>query len=77
MKPQDIVLIMLLIAVFAKWREKGLVAAGISLLAASIPLYYFWIFFTAQKLTQYSALYLFLAIIYSVYISIRVGEKKK
>lgn len=56
MKPQDIVFIVILaILLFVIRKPKVLVIAGLICLILSIPLFSFWIFFTAQRLVYYAA----------------------
>lgn len=61
MKPQDIVFIIAIIVLFFTcWKRPSVfVWAGLLCLALSIPLFSFWIFFTAQRLLYYGAGFLF------------------
>lgn len=66
-KIQDI--IFLLVFLFFLYKKDARLAAlfGLAALIFSIPLFSFWIFFTAERLTWYAAGFFFLSIIlYSV-----------
>lgn len=62
MKPQDIVFIILFIFLFFKKDHIWSIWAGLSCFLLSIPLFYFWIFFTAERLTWYGEGFIFLTI---------------
>lgn len=63
MKIQDIVFfIILLILWFLPIRNKY-VFAGICSLILAIPLFYFWMFFTAERLTWYAVALFFIEIL--------------
>jgi len=62
MKPQDLIFFLVL-AVLIYFRKSRLAAlAGLISLLLSIPLFAFWIFFTAERLTWYAAAFFLLAI---------------
>jgi len=64
MKPQDLIFIFVLIVLMIFFRKPKLfVAVGLACLILSIPLFAFWIFFTAQRLTYYAAAFFFFSII--------------
>jgi len=63
MKPQDIFFIVILIALLFIKRPKWFILAGEACLIASIPLFYFQIFFTAQRLTYYAAALFLVAVV--------------
>lgn len=63
MKPQDIVLLLILVFFLWKNNKNWTTIAGIVLLLLSIPLFAKHIFFTAQHLVYFAALYFFVAII--------------
>jgi len=75
MKPQDIFFIFIIVALLIKGRHKWLIFAGEFCLIASIPLFYFQIFFTAQRLTYYAAAFFLLAIIYNLLKNYKKKEK--
>lgn len=66
MKPQDILFIIGFILVLYKRSSNLSVVVGILLLILSIPLFSFWIFFTAERLVMYAAAFFLLAIIFSI-----------
>jgi len=63
MKPQDILFIIILVALLALRKPRRLVYAGLLCLLLAMPLFYFYIFFTAERLVMYAAGFLFVAII--------------
>lgn len=64
MKPQDILFIVILLALLITRKPKWLAIAGFVCLIASVPLFHFWIFFTAQRLIYYAwAFFLITALI--------------
>lgn len=67
MKIQDLVFILVFLLVF--WRRSAHLAAIVGLLCLflAIPLFKFWIFFTAERLTWYAAAFFTLAIIQQLY----------
>ena len=60
MKVQDLVFFIVLVFLLYKRKPRNFAIAGIICLALSIPLFYFWIFFTAERLTWYAAAFFFL-----------------
>jgi len=67
MKIQDIVFFAVLALLILKRSPRLLVACGILCLLLSIPLFSFWIFFTAERLTWYAAGFFLLAIIFYLF----------
>lgn len=63
MKIQDIVFFVILLFLVFKHSPKWATIAGLISLALSIPLFSFWIFFTAERLTWYAAAFFLVAII--------------
>lgn len=63
MKPQDILFIIILVGLLFLRKPKFLIAAGLLCLLLSIPLFSFWVFFTAERLVEYGAGLLLAAII--------------
>ena len=55
MKVQDLLFFIILVFLLYKRKPRNFVIAGIICLALSIPLFYFWTFFTAERLTWYAA----------------------
>ena len=66
MKIQDILFLIFLTFLVYKRNPKYLFLAGIFSLILSIPLFYFWVFFTAQRLVEYAAALFFLGIIFVI-----------
>jgi len=62
MKPQDILFIVALIILLWKANAKFLVGIGLLCLVLAIPLFHFWIFFTAERLVWYAAAFFFVGI---------------
>ena len=62
MKAQD--LIFLITILFIAWRRSSqlTIIIGLACLILAIPLFGFWIFFTAERLTMYAAGFFLLAI---------------
>jgi len=73
MKIQD--LVFGLIFVFVFWRRSAHLATIVGLLCLflAIPLFKFWIFFTAERLTWYAAAFFLLAILFEL---LNLGRKK-
>jgi hypothetical protein len=63
MKIQDIVFFVVLALLILKYSPKFAIICGIACLLLSVPLFSFWIFFTAEHLTWYAAGFFLLAII--------------
>jgi len=74
MKPQDIIFLIVLILLIFQRNYKLSALAGISSLLLSIPLFYFWIFFTAQRLVMYAAGFILLSIILLLIIENKHGD---
>lgn len=72
MKPQDIVFLIVFIALIVKRSFKLAVSLGLVCLLLAIPLFANWIFFTAQRLTYYAAAFIALAVVF-----ILIDEIKK
>lgn len=63
MKLQDIIFLVIFVVLLLKRDSRWATLAGIICLLLSIPLFAFWIFFTAQHLVWYSAAFFFLSIV--------------
>ena len=61
MKIQDILFVIILLIILLKRDPKWFVLAGLSCLILSIPLFYMWVFFTAERLVYYAAGFLLFA----------------
>ncbi len=66
MKVQDIVFFAVFAFLVLKRNPSFAVVAGLTSLAISIPLFAFWIFFTAERLIYYAAGFFLLGIILSL-----------
>jgi hypothetical protein len=65
MKIQDIVFIAIFFGLFFVKKREVFVWAGLSCLALAIPLFWKWIFFTAERLTWYAAAFFLAFIVFS------------
>lgn len=72
MKPQDILFFIVLIFLLLKHNSRYAIGVGIISLILSIPLFSFWIFFTAERLTWYAWGFLLLGVL----LEIITGRKK-
>lgn len=61
MKPQDILFIIVLLLLLWKRNPKWFVIAGLVSLLLAMPLFYSWIFFTAERFVSYAVAFLFIA----------------
>jgi len=66
MKIQDLLFLIVLIMLLIKRNEKMASSAGLISLLFSIPLFAMWVFFTAERLIWYAAVFFLLAIILQV-----------
>jgi len=62
-KPQDILFIFALVLLLYKRNPNYFTIVGLICLAVSMPLYYKWIFFTAQRFTLYAFIFLVIAVL--------------
>lgn len=67
MNIQDIIFIIVLVLLIFLRNKALYVYAGLVCIVISIPLFYFWIFFTAQRLTYYAAAFFFIAAIFLLF----------
>jgi len=67
MKPQDIIFILILIILLYKRKVEWFVYAGLACLIVSTPLFYFQIFFTAQRLTYYAVAFFTTAVLIYIF----------
>lgn len=65
MKLQDVIFFLIFIMLFWK-RPMWLPIIGIGCFAIAIPLFSQWIFFTAERLTWYGAVYIFVSLLISL-----------
>ncbi len=73
MKIQDIVFFIIFLSLLIKRDPRLAAGAGIISLILSIPLFSFWIFFTAERLTWYAAAFFLLSVIFHL-INLRKGK---
>ena len=73
-KIQDLAFILVFLLVFWRRSSKLAVSIGLCCLALAIPLFKFWIFFTAERLTWYAAAFFTLGILFQL---IKVAKIKK
>gem|GEM_PF-388211 len=66
MKPQDVMFFVLGILLLFSRKPKYFVFAGLSCLVLAIPLFAAWVFFTAERLAWYAAVFFFVFIIFSL-----------
>ena len=66
MKEQDIVFFFAFLVVIFTRNPKLAIVLGLILLILSIPLFSFWVFFTAERFTWYAAAFFLLAIMFYV-----------
>jgi len=76
-KIQDIVFLIVLLLLVWKHNRKWAALAGLMSLFLSIPLFSFWIFFTAERLTWYAAAFFLLSIILTLWVKKRKFVKIK
>jgi hypothetical protein len=69
MKIQDIVFVAVFMLLVVKHHPKWSATAGLFCLGLAIPLFAFWVFFTAQRLVMYGIAFLLLSIILHIYYS--------
>ncbi len=72
MKPQDILFFVTLAFLLVKREPRYFVFVGLACLTVSIPLFSYWIFFTAERLTWYSAFCFLTAVLFSLQQSRKV-----
>jgi hypothetical protein len=64
MKIQDLgFFILLMVLLFVKRNPQWLIVAGLLCLVLAMPLFHFWIFFTAERLVWYASAFIFTAIL--------------
>ena len=64
MKLQDIFFLSLFIILIYKYSPRLSALMGIIFLLASIPLFYLWIFFTAERFTWYAVAFFLMSIFF-------------
>ncbi len=66
MKPQDIIFVIALVFLIYQRNPRLAAGVGIFCLVIAMPLFQFWIFFTAQRLVMYAAAFFLLSIIFHI-----------
>lgn len=72
MKPQDVIFLIIIAVIIISRKSKLFIILGIAFLFAAIPLFAKWVFFTAERLTWYAAVFFLIAIVSQI-----VGNRKK
>jgi len=67
MKIQDILFIVLFAILLFKHKENSFLSLGLLCLLFAIPLFYFWIFFTAERLVWYGVLLILVEVIFKLF----------
>lgn len=67
MKIQDVIFLIVLGVVLSKHSPKLTAFFGILCLISAIPLFSFWVFFTAQRFVWYAAVFFLLSVIFSLW----------
>jgi len=68
MKPQDILFFIVFLLLILTRRQSWLIYAGLVSLVLAVPLFGWWVFFTAERLSWYAAAFLGAACIYEAFI---------
>ncbi len=76
-KIQDLAFILVFLLVFWRRSSKLAVSIGLFCLVLAIPLFKFWIFFTAERLTWYAAAFFAYSIILQLFELLKKGNLKK
>ena len=63
LKPQDFVFILFLLLLFVKRDARLFVLSGLAFFILSMPLFYKWIFFTAERFIIYGVIMVLIAIV--------------
>jgi len=75
MKIQDILFIILFAILFLKYKKNSFVLSGLMCLLLAIPFFYFWVFFTAERLVYYAALLVLVEVIFK-FIQLGIKPRK-
>ena len=67
MKIQDLFFVIILAVLLYKKNLKLIILSGILFLVLAIPLFGFWIFFTAQRLVYFAALFFLIAALFVLF----------
>lgn len=66
MKIQDILFFVVLVVLFYLRKSHYFIFTGLFCLILAIPLFYYWIFFTADRLVWYAAAFFLSSILFSL-----------
>lgn len=79
MKIQDILFIIIVLMLLYKHKENSFLLLGLVCLLIAIPLFYFYIFFTAERLVWYGILLILIECVYKFIILsyIKSDDKKE
>ena len=66
MKIQDLAFLLVFLIILTIRNDRLATLAGLACLLLAIPLFNFWIFFTAQRLVMYAAAFFALSIIFQI-----------
>lgn len=67
MKIQDLIFIIALVVLLYKKNVRFVILTGIFFLVIALPLFTFWIFFTAQRLVYFAALFFFISAVFLLF----------
>lgn len=76
-KPQDILFFIIVIGLFYFRKPKLFAILGLLFFLAAIPLFSFWVFFTAQRFIWYGALLLIISIGFNLTLVIKNNDDLK
>ncbi len=77
MKPQDILFIIVLLILLWKRKPEWFILMGLLSFLCSMPLFAYWIFFTAQRFMYYGFAFLLFGILFSLPILRKRGYNKQ
>jgi len=67
MKIQDLGFLVIFVVLLFVKKDKFFIVAGLVSIALAIPLFSFWVFFTAERLTWYAAAFFLVAIMGKIF----------
>lgn len=66
-KPQDLAFLLTLVLLFIKRDPKFFAIAGLVSIILSIPLFYKWVFFTAERLVVYAFIFFLVSVLLNLF----------
>jgi hypothetical protein len=66
MKIQDILFLLFFAILLLKHKENSFVVSGLLCFILAMPFFYFWIFFTAERLVYYGVLLIFVEVLFKL-----------